>query len=77
MTVKMGKVNTGRNYQIITIFAIWKNVKKNAQRTSNARDLILHQKNAYSIVAVCTQETIQEQMLDFMGENIVQEKRVR
>ena len=71
MTAKLGKVNTKRNYQIITIFAKRKNVKKHAQITSIVRDLILLQKNACSIVAVCTQQTIQEQMLDFMRENIV------
>ena len=57
-------------------FTILLYVKKNAQRTSNARHSILQQ-ILKVIVVVCTKQQIQEQRLEKTKENIAKERRVR
>ena len=71
----MDKENTGRK-SFVSNVTISLYVKKNAQRTSNARDSILQQMRN-PIVVVCTQQASQEQRLEKTKENIVKERRVR
>ena len=52
-------------------------VKRNAQKTPDARHSILQKMISCSIVVVCTRQPLQETRLERTKENIAKERRVR
>lgn len=71
----MDKVNMGKKLRAYK-FARLLHVKRNAQKTPNARHSI-SQKIIKGIVVVCTRQQLKETRLERTKENIAKERRVR